>query len=111
MLALQGMAGRCLNPPSHHISQMCSLSPSDNVSAAWSCLCRELLLCAQVSALSVLTERQPHPFHCVLSSALQSPPGSRELPRGHLSLYKGEGAAQITPKEKGHLRAFSRVQK
>ena len=74
--ALQGMAGNCANPPSHSLSGSSCLSLPAHVSAAWSCPCRELFLCPQVSSLSV-----PHRTRSVLSSALQTPPGSRTLPR------------------------------
>ena len=46
-------------PPFHSISGNSCLSLPAHVSAAWSCPCQELFLCAQVSSLPVLTEPMP----------------------------------------------------
>ena len=68
--ALQGMAGNCANPPSHSLSGSSCLSLPAHVSAAWSCPCRELFLCPQVSSLSVLTD----PIPAAVCSALPCRP-------------------------------------
>ena len=68
--ALQGMAGNCANPPSHCLSGSSCLSLPAHVSAAWSCPCREMFLCPQVSSLSVLTD----PIPPALCSALPCRP-------------------------------------
>ena len=59
VFALQGRSGKCPNPPSHNSSGSSSLSLPAHGSAAWSWLCRELLLCPHVSSLSVLTDPIP----------------------------------------------------
>jgi len=65
--------------PSHGISGSSSLSFPTHISAACSCACQKLFLSPGLLPLHVHTYNLTC---CVLRSALQTPPGSRALPRG-----------------------------
>ena len=78
--------------PSQDLYGSSSVSLPAHVSAAWSCPCWQLLLCPHISSLSVLTDAVP-PTVC---SAVQTPPGSRALPRGSSEVAGSDGNVRPT---------------
>lgn len=89
--SLQRMAGMCPYQPTHDVSGSSSLT-------CCPCLCHpEMSVPGAVSLSSRLLPvhvHRPYPTCCVLSSALQTPPGSRTLPRG----------ISVCAESKGYLR-------